>query len=201
MGQWSLSSLTFFVETLKEEVIMAHFNGSEYDNFAFDPGSVGSDWKSGTQSAFDLRPLASRIARWNIDYVGARDSDDYTRTSLGFAFKDTIENPRRQVGLGYGTDMGEYNYNPFVWGYAVAHRKMLDDSLFMMGMAHAGTNLAAYNDAGMSVDAPKKDVSDMKEVNASGMSAYKNYPSEGWSSFGKKFDKERAWAGNTWING
>ena len=180
---------------------MTHFNGNEYDNFSFDPGSIGSDWKSGSQPAYDMRPIASRIARWNVDYAGGRNSSDYTRTSLAFAFKGDIENPKKQVGIGYGTDMGEYNYNPFVWGYAVAHRRMLNDTMFMMGMFHGGTNLSSYSDNGAAIDAPRLDVSDKKEVAASGMSAYKNYPSEGYSSFGKKYDKQRAWAGNTWING
>jgi len=180
---------------------MAHFNGNEYDNFSFDPGSVGSDWKYGTQPAYDMRPIASRLARWNIDYAGPRNSNDYTRTSLGYKFKDEIENPEVIVGKGFGTDMGEFNYNPFVWGYAVSHRRMLNDSMFMMGMAHGGTNLAGYNDSGAEINPPRFDVMDQKEINASGMSQYKNYPTEGFSSFGKKYDKERPWAGNSWVNG
>jgi len=168
---------------------MAHFNGDQYDNFQFNPGSIGADWKFGTQPAYDMRPLAARIARWNIDYAGPRMSDDYTRTSLGFAFKGNIENPKKQPGIGFGTDWDVYNYNPFVWGYAVAHRRVNADPMFKI-TEKRGT-----------VAPPAKDVMDRKEVSASGMSQYKNYPSEGWSSFGKKYDKERAWAGNTWING
>ena len=180
---------------------MTHFNGNEYDNFSFDPATVGSDWKFGSQPAYDMRPIASRIARWNVDYAGERNSNDYTRTSLGYAFKGDTENPKKQVGVGFGTDMGEYNYNPFIVGYAVAHRRMLNDSMFIMGMYHGGTTLSGYGDVGSSIDQPRYDVMDQNEVNASGMSAYKNYPTEGYSSFGKKYDKERAWAGNTWING
>lgn len=161
----------------------------QFDNFSFDPGSIGSDWKFGTQPAFDMRPIASRIARWNIDYAGPRNSSDYTKTVFGFKFKGEIENPKKEVGIGFGTDMAEYNYNPFVWGYAVSHRRVLADPMFKI-MEGRGT-----------VDIPKKDVMDQKEVAASGMSAYKNYPTEGYSSFGKKYDKARAWAGNTWING
>jgi len=168
---------------------MAHFNGNQYDNFQFNPGSIGSDWKFGSQAAYDMRPFAARIARWNIDYAGARSGIDYTRTSLGFAFKGNIENPKKQVGVGFGTDRDAYNYNPFVWGYAVAHRRMNNDPMFKI-TEKRGT-----------VSQPAKDVMDEKEVKATGMSQYQNYPSEGWSSFGKKYDKERAWAGNTWING
>jgi len=178
---------------------MAHFNGNQYDNFQFDPGSIGSDWQSGTQPA--MRPLSARVSRWNIDYMGPRDSNNVYKTSLGFGFKGATENPKKQVGAGFGTDRDVYNYNPYIWGLAVAHQRMLNDSMFMMGMYHGGTNLAAYGDNGTSIDAPKFDVSDKNAVDASGMDAYVNYPTEGYSSFGKKGDKERAWAGNTWING
>ncbi len=180
---------------------MAHFNGDQYDNFSFNPGSIGSDWLSGSQPAYNMRPLAARIARWNIDYAGPRNADDYTRTSLGFKFKGEKENPEVRAGIGYGTDFGEYNYNPYVWGYAIAHLRMLNDSMFIMGMYHGGLNLPDYNDDGASIDQPRFDVMDQKEVDAAGMAQYKNYPSEGYASFGKKHDKQRAWAGNTWING
>jgi hypothetical protein len=46
-----------------------------------------------------------------------------------------------------------------------------------------------------SIDKPKFDVMDTKEVSAdaymatvSGVDVYKNYPSEGWRSFGGKYD-------------
>jgi len=179
---------------------MAHFNGDQYDNFSFSPSTIGEDWLSGSQPAYDIRPIAARMSRWNVDYAGARNSNDYTRTSLGFAFKGTIENPVVRVGIGYGTDVGYYNYNPMVSGIAIAHLRMLNDSMFIMGMYHGGTNLSNYNDDGASIDQPRYDVMDSKEI-VSGMEQYKNYPSEGWYSFGKKYDKERDWAGNTWING
>jgi hypothetical protein len=73
--------------------------------------------------------------------------------------------------------------------------------MFIMGMAHAGRNLAAYGDSGTSINAPKFDIMDTNIVAAEGMDAYTNYPTEGFSSFGKKGDKERAWIGNSWING
>lgn len=162
---------------------------NQYDNFAFDPSSIGSDWKFGTQSAFGMRPVSARISNWNIDYTGPRNTGDYTRTTFGFGFKGTIENPQKAVGIGFGTDMAEYNYNPFIWGYAVSHLRASNDPMFKMTEGR-GT-----------IDLPKKDVMDKKEVDASDMSAYHNYPSEGWSSFGKKYDKARAWLGNTWVNG
>lgn len=162
---------------------------NQYDNFSFDPGSIGSDWKFGTQPAHGMRPIAARVSQWNVNYTGPRNSSDYTKTTFGFAFKGNIENPKKVAGIGFGTDRDVYNYNPFVWGYAIAHRRVLADPMFNI-MEGRGT-----------VAFPRKDVSDQKEVAASGMSAYKNYPSEGYSSFGKRHDKQRAWNGNTWING
>jgi len=183
---------------------MAHFNGDQYDNFAFDPGTVGEDWLAGSRPAYDIRPMAARLSRWNVDYNGPRVSVDYTRTSLGFAFKDTMENPEVVPGIGYGTDFGYYNYNPMISGVAIAHLRMLNDSMFVMGMYHGGLNLSGYNDDGTSINQPRYDVMDRKETDAvatASGTATKNYPSEGWYSFGKKYDKERVWAGNTWING
>jgi hypothetical protein len=178
---------------------MAHFNGNQYDNFSFNPSSVGTDWVSGNQPS--LRAPNAVISRFNIDYVGPKNADNYYKTSLGYGFKGTIENPKKQVGEGFGTDRDQYSYNPYIWGLAVAHQRMLNDSMFIMGMEHAGRNLAAYGDAGVSINAPKRDISDVDVVAAEGMVAYTNYPTEGWSSFGKKGDKERTWVGNSWING
>ena len=162
---------------------------NQYDNFSFDPGTIGSDWKFGTQPAHGMRPISVRISKWNVNYTGPRDANDYTKTTFGFAFKGTIENPKKVVGIGFGTDRDNYNYNPFVWGYAVSCRRVLNDPMFKM-TEKRGT-----------VALPNKDVMDQKEVSAASMTAYKNYPTEGYSSFGKKYDKARAWAGNTWING
>ena len=153
----------------------------QFDNFAIDMStSMGSDWKSGTGPA--MRPFGTRISVYNANYVGARRADDYTRTTFGWGYE---QNPWPQEGIGFGTDPGEFVYNPFVWGYAVAHRKMLADNLIMMGQGN--------------INAPKMDVSDQDETSAVGMAQYKNYPTEGWSSFGKKADKEIPWMGNSWI--
>jgi hypothetical protein len=178
---------------------MAEFNGNQYDGFSFNPSSIGTDWQSGNQRP--LRAPNAALSIFNIDYMGTRNADNYYRTSLGFGFKGTIENPKQQYGVGYGTDPGVYTYNPYIWGLAVAHLKMLNDSMFIMGMAHAGRKLSDYGDNGADINKPRRDVMDEKNIAAEGMLAYHNYPGEGFSSFGKKGDKERAWLGNSWING
>ncbi len=149
---------------------------NEYDNFAVDPSTIGQDWKGG----IEMRPLSNRMSNFGALDQGNRRSDDYTRTTFENAHE---ENPKAVVGAGFGTDSGFYDYNPYVWGSTV--KKVLDDKLFKMG------------EGGISVF--HVDVSDRKEVSASGMLQYKNYPSEGWSSFGRKYDKHRTWQGNTWI--
>lgn len=177
---------------------MAHFNGNSYDNFSFDPNSIGVDWKSGNQPA--MRRFGTRLSKRNINYVGPRMSTDYTRTTLGFAFQEG-QNPEPELGAGYGTDPGDVIYNPFQWGVTAAHLRMLDDSLLVLNMEHGGRKLPDYGDAGADLTPPRKDVMDRKQTSAESMVQYTNYPKEGWASFGRKYDKQRAWAGNTWING
>lgn len=193
---------------------MAHFNGNEYDYFQFNPNSLGADWKSGNQPPYRMRRFGTRVAKFNVDYFGPRLSQDYTRTTLGFASKGDFENPPFQdhekhqggeymmVGRGSQNDsQGRFVYNPFQWGKTAAHLRMLDDSMFVMGMYHGGRNLPDYGDTGADMVYPRRDVMDEKMTKASGMEQYKNYPKEGWASFGRKYDKQRPFAGNTWING
>jgi hypothetical protein len=54
------------------------------------------------------------------------------------------------------------------------------------------------------IDVPTEDVMDLKEVNAAGMLQYRNYPTEGYNSFGKQSargsgDKRWRFQGNTWV--
>ena len=180
------------------------FNGNMYDNFAFNPSSLGNDWKSGSQPPVDLRPLGFRMSTFNINYGGPRNPYNYGRTLLTYSFKGKLEGPFQPntfMGIGYGTDPGYFKYNPYIWGLAVAHLRMLNDTMFMMGMYHSGKNLSKYHDSGADLAYPRLDVSDTKGVKAEGMLNYHNYPTEGWSSFGKKRDKERPWIGNSWVNG
>ena len=147
-----------------------------------------------------------KIANFGALNVGIRMSDDYTRTELTYWTKDDLADWRvqtaddamgRRDGL-RGTTIDE---NPYIWGSTV--KKARDDQFFRMYMEHSPTSetlladseLAPLYPAGdaASIDKPKFDVMDTNEVTAEGImadgeSVYKNYPSEGFRSFGGKYD-------------
>jgi len=148
---------------------------NEYDFFQIDPGSIGSDWVGGNQ-AREMRPPNAVISNYEAKKYGTARSDDYTRVVFDNAHE---ENPQKQVGVGFGTDMGWYNYNPFVLLSTII--RTLDDKMTRIGMGN--------------IDVMHNDVSDQNEVDASGMVSGKNYPSEGWSSFGGKYDAEAPYQG------
>lgn len=148
---------------------------NEYDHFQFDPGSIGSDWKGGA-AARQLKAPGAKISHFEAMKYGTVRSDDYTRVVFDNAH---FENPQRVLGVGFGVDRGWYNHNPFVWLSTV--KRVLDDKMHRMMMGSIGV--------------VADDVSDRDEVDASGMQSYKNYPSEGWRSFGGKYDFEKAYQG------
>jgi len=148
---------------------------NEYDFFQISPGSVASDWVTGSNQQ-QLRRFGTRMSNFGALNFGARMSVDYTRTTFDNAHE---ENPQKAVGAGFGTDRAEFEYNPYVWGSSV--KRTLDDKMTKMGMG--------------SIDQPRADVSDRQEVNASGMVSGKNYPSEGWRSFGGKYDFHKPYQG------
>lgn len=129
------------------------------------------------------RPSDMKICNFGALAVGARRSDDYTRTELTWKTKDeladwklaaTDDGAGGRVGL-RGTTV---DVNPYVWGSTV--KRIRDDQFFRMDMDN--------NVYGAGVDKPKFDVMDTNVVDASGMEHYKNYPTEGWRSFGGKYD-------------
>jgi hypothetical protein len=131
------------------------------------------------------RALDMKISNFGARNVGLRISDDYTRTSLSFISKDELADINvvtADDGAGGRSGLRGTNVdvNPYVWGSTV--KKIRDDQFFRMDMDN--------NETGNAVEKPKFDVMDKKAVDASGMSAYKNYPSEGWRSFGGKYDFE-----------
>ena len=148
---------------------------NEHDFFQLDPGSIGQDWKGGNQ-ARQMRSPGNVMSNYEALKHGSARSDDYTRVVFDNAHE---ENPKRVLGIGFGTDMGWYNYNPYVWGSTV--EKVLNDKMIRMGM---GT-IAVEHD----------DVSDKDEVSAEGMQQHLNYPSEGYRSFGGKYDFEEPYQG------
>jgi hypothetical protein len=129
---------------------------------------------------------------------------DYTRTELTFISKDDLSDWAVQTaddGAPYGDGLRgtTVDYNPYLWGSTV--KKARDDQFFRMDMEHPptsehlldATEFASLYPAGAAADIakPDQDVMDSDMVTAEGLvadSLYKNYPSEGWHSFGGKYD-------------
>jgi len=133
------------------------------------------------------RALDMKISNFGAMNVGARMSSDYTRTVLYFANKDNSSDvnlirPEWQYA--------ERNENPLVWGQTL---KYVRDDQF--------SRLIMSTIAGAQVDPPKFDVMDAKERTAAGIIAaanatLKNWPSEGWRSYGGKYDGTAPYMGS-----
>jgi hypothetical protein len=165
----------------------------QFDNYQLDPSALGSDWVFSGDQAHGTRSPNSKISNYNMYFVGARMSYDRTRTVLGGP--DPQINPERVIGAGFsghGVDWAEFNYNPY-GGRGDGNNpnfRILNDWLQVTGLG--------------GIDVDTEDVMDKKEVEASGMVQYRNYPSEGYSSFGKTTggaspDQRWVWSGNSWV--
>jgi len=111
--------------------------------------------------------------------VGLRNSDDYTKTVLSFKAKDESFDWSAVVPP---WQFAERNENPHVAGSSV--KFVRDDQFIRMGMS---------KDSGASIDVPKFDVMDTNQSTAEGINLstnanLKNWPAEGWRSFGGKYD-------------
>jgi len=158
----------------------------QFDGFQLDPGALGSDWVfTGQQATINQAPNVTK-SNPQYHFVGARYSADRTRVVLDFESK---ENPERVINdgfLGWGVDWSLFNYNPY--GKLAGENpnfKIHNDFLQITGMG--------------GIDVETADVMDQEDVSAAGMLEYRNYPTEGYNSFGKKGDKTWTWGGNTWI--
>lgn len=150
---------------------MADNTQSEYNHFQFDPFKLGSDWAG---QDVQSRSPAAKVSNFGALSKDNRMSDDYTRTVLTFKSKTELENPTVPP---FAQD-AERDENPYLAGSSIKHVR--DDKLILMGLG--------------SIDRPTFDVSDTNAV-LSGMEAYKNYPTEGWRSFGGKYDFPVAYNG------
>jgi hypothetical protein len=147
---------------------------NEYNYFQLNPiTDMGETLGPGNVS----RDLDMKMSNFNAMYFGSRMSTDYTRTVLDFKDKSELEN-RKPIWQD-----AEFIDNPFVSGSTV--KRIRDDQAWRMGMA---------NDNGTAVTKPMFDVSDTKAVLGT-MTKGKNYPSEGWRSFGGKYDFSEAYNG------
>jgi len=161
--------------------------------------------RSGEESRTDnfvpiRRALDMRMSNFGALNIGLRMSSDYTRTELTYITKDELsdwhmitedDGPGRLLGM-RGTTV---DHNPYLIGSTV--KRVRDDQFFRMDMEHpvtsasmlADDSLASLYPAGTPADIAKPmfDVMDTNLVH-SGMDEKKNYPSEGYRSFGGKYD-------------
>lgn len=140
------------------------------------------------------RPLSMKLSNFGALMVGARmgTSTDYTRVNLGFKAKGESEDLNvitEDTGIGQNVRLFgiTINHNPLLSGSSVKYTR--DDQFIRMTMdRNTGTTSAA-----VAVDPPKFDVMDTKLATATGINSssnagIKNWPSEGWRSFGGKYD-------------
>ncbi len=141
-----------------------------------------------------------RISNFGSLMVDARMGQDmdYTRTVLTYITKDDLSNWHQiteDPGLGHNSGLRgtTIEQNPYIWGSTV--KKFRDDQFFRMTMEHYPyrTGLEDFGphyvpDEPAYIDKPKHDVMDQDVAAAEGMDRYKNYPTEGWRSFGGKYD-------------
>lgn len=125
------------------------------------------------------RSLSMAISNFGALNVGSRSSSDYTQTNLYFKAKDESAD---WSAITPDWQFAERNENPHVAGSTV--KFVRDDQFVRMGMS---------KDSGAFVDVPKFDVMDTDQSTAAGINAttnaaLKNWPSEGWRSFGGKYD-------------
>ncbi len=166
---------------------------NQFDNYQLEPDTLAENWVFSDDEVHMNRGPNSKLSNPNHYMVGGRNTADITRTTFGSSSPNI--NPQREINdgwLGHGVDWAEFNYNPMGGRYDSLNPnfRVLNDWLKITGMG--------------GIDVPTDDVMDQDEVNASGMVAYRNYPSEGYSSFGKAIggaspDKRWAWKGNTWV--
>lgn len=137
------------------------------------------------------RPIGSRISNFNAMARGRKLSQDRTRSS--FSDHNKQLNPERVISdafLAHGTDWAEFEYNPYgnvkeagnVGAFVNPNRRRLSDGWAqIVGVGDVDLDVVGADDV------------------VSSHVQYKNYPEEGWSSFGKKYDKRWKWFGNSWV--
>lgn len=154
------------------------------DQVRFDPHTT-------TRRALDMK-----VSTWEDPKVGNRmpASQDYTRVNLGFKDKGESEDINvitADTGRGSNVQLRSVTVvlNPHVKGSSIKYTR--DDQFIRMTMSKdTGTELEATQ-----VDPPMFDVMDTNVATAEGIMAaenheLKNWPSEGWRSYGGKYDFE-----------
>ena len=125
------------------------------------------------------RSVDMKVSNFGALAVGAVIDSDYTRINLGFKAKDdssdwSVIKPEWQFA--------ERNENPLVAGSSIKYTR--DDQFIRMSMSTI---------AGAEIAKPSFDVMDTDLITAEGMVAFsnatiKNWPTEGFRTFGGKYD-------------
>ncbi len=169
---------------------------NQFDNYQLNPNEVADDWAFADDHIHANRPPNAKMSNPAFYRVGGRMTRDYTRTLFGSP--DPRINPQREINdgfLGHGVDWALFNYNPY-------GKTEIDGKNPNFRVKNDWLQITGMGDITVVTD----DVMDQDEVKASGMVQYRNYPSEGYSSFGKTTggaspDKRWIWQGNTWVPG
>lgn len=138
------------------------------------------------------RPVNMKISTFGAMNVGACLDNDYTKVGTNtFKSKGDLEDVNVITA---DTGVGDVKLNkvttirnPYVAGSTV--KFIRDDQFFRMTMTR---NTGSTTQAA-SINTPMADVMDTKEATAEGINASTNvtakkWPTEGWKSFGKKYD-------------
>lgn len=166
---------------------------SEFNFYQIDATGVSEpdrdDYTREDISTTIRRACDSKISLFGSKSVGARRASDYTKTDLSFQSKDELADYEvLTADTGMGQNVGGrgvvVDHNPYVLGSTI--KKTRDEQAFRMGMS---------DNRGVSVDAPKFDVADTNLVDASDIVAGKNWPTEGWRSYGGKYDFAESYSG------
>lgn len=158
---------------------------NEWEFFQIEPNTVGSDWAVGAGAQQNRSPN-TKMSNFGALNYGGRFSFDYTRTDFEFEEKGELEGADR-MGMHSLTQDAEKNENPLVVNSTVKYER--DDQFTRLGMSIGGRGTGDTDP-----DAPGFDVSDTN-VSRGPWTAGKKYPTEGWYSFGQKYDKHRAYDG------
>ena len=151
-----------------------------FDMFQISQTGVGGETKG---NSVQTRDPDMKISNFEALKCGDRSDTDYTSVLNNFKAKDDIENPVIPTFV----QESESDDNPLVWGSTVKYER--DDQLTRMGNT---TTIGSF------IGMPKFDVSD---TNVSNMDVsendndIRNWPTEGWRSYGGKYDFSEVYQG------
>jgi len=153
--------------------------------FNFDMFQIGQAGVEGETvgNSIQTRDLDMKISNFGALKNGTRSLTDYTNVLNNFKAKDELENP----SVPSFVQDGDYNERPLVWNSTVKYVR--DDQLIRMGN---------YTTIGGDIGMPKFDVSDTNVANMDvsiGYNSIKNWPTEGWRSYGGKYDFSEPYQG------